>query len=169
MSARTSAYNAGLMTRSSSSSAQLQLFEAQDVARTWNVRVSRRARRLSVRVYPGGHVEVVVPPHASPSAVERFVGTHRRWIDERVADLSSVNGVAAESRPSCIRLAAIDRTYTVEYHTTPSPEVRVSQSPDNMLIVQGAVDNQAKVGKALREWLMTLAEIELGASVRDLA
>ena len=157
------------MTRSTSSSAQLQLFEAQELTRTWNVRVSRRARRLSVRVYPGGRVEVVVPPHASPSAVERFVGTHRRWIDERVADLSAVQGVAAESRPSCIRLAAIERTYTVEYHRTQSSDVRIHSSPDNVLIVQGAIDSEAKVAKALRDWLMTLAEIELGASVHEIA
>ena len=43
-----------------STSAQLQLFEPRDTVSGWNVRVSRRARRLSVRVYPGGQVEVVV-------------------------------------------------------------------------------------------------------------
>jgi predicted metal-dependent hydrolase len=163
------AYNAALMNRSSSSSAQLQLFEAQTVNPDWNVRVSRRARRLSVRVYPGGRVEVVVPPHASATAVERFVGTHRRWIDERVADLSSINGVTAEIRPASIRLDAIDRSYSIEYHRTTSSDVRVSQSPQNVLVVYGATDHEGKVACALRDWVMTLAEIEFGASVRELA
>ncbi len=48
-------------------SAQLQLFESRDSSsERWTVRVSRRARRMSVRVYPGGRVEVVVPPGVPP-------------------------------------------------------------------------------------------------------
>ena len=70
-------------------SSQLQLFESRERADRWTVRVSRRARRLSVRVYPGGRVEVVVPPGASPATVQRFVGTHRQWIHRRVEDLST--------------------------------------------------------------------------------
>src|SRR5262245_55654582 len=116
------------MSRTSSSSAQLQLFEAQDVAQTWSVRVSRRARRLSVRVYPGGRVEVVVPPGASAITVERFVGTHRSWIDDRVADLSTVSGAGAELRPAQIRLAALGRCFDVEYRRTPAADVCVIES-----------------------------------------
>ena len=43
-------------------SAQLQLVQSRESSERWTVRVSRRARRMSVRVYPGGRVEVVVPP-----------------------------------------------------------------------------------------------------------
>src|SRR5688500_20289576 len=86
-------------------SAQLQLFESREATPNWTVRVSRRARRLSVRVYPGGRVEIVVPPSVSAAAVQRFVGSHRDWIEERVTDLSSVAGVTVETRPSRIELA----------------------------------------------------------------
>ena len=72
---------------------QLQLFDSRSLADRWTVRVSGRARRLSVRVYPGGRVEVVVPPGASPAAVQKFVGTHRQWIHRRVADLSTAAAV----------------------------------------------------------------------------
>ena len=47
------------------------------------VRVSRRARRLSVRVYPDARVEVVVPPRARAREVELFVNAHRQWIDDK--------------------------------------------------------------------------------------
>ncbi|HKE97213.1 MAG TPA: SprT family zinc-dependent metalloprotease [Povalibacter sp.] len=156
------------MARTSSSSAQLQLFEAQDVAQAWNVRVSRRARRLSVRVYPGGRVEVVVPPGASPVTVERFVGTHRHWIHERIADLSAVSGMAAEVRPSEIRLPGIDRTYVVEYRAA-GAAVSVTPGLGNALIVAGAIDNEQRVARALRQWLMDLAHSELDRQVRELA
>lgn len=148
------------MNRNASSSAQLQLFEAQDVAPRWNVRVSRRARRLSVRVYPGGRVEVVVPPGASAVTVERFVGTHRRWIHERVADLSTVTPLAAEARPSVLKLAGIAHEYSVEYRRTNAGDVRVTDNAGGVL-VYGAVDDEHRVARALRDWLMTLAESAL--------
>lgn len=148
--------------------AQLQLFESRDVTHRWNVRVSRRARRLSVRVYPGGRVEVVVPPGASPVTVERFVGTHRQWIDERVADLSAISTVATEVRPASVQLSAIGRRYSVQYLRTASPEIRVDMAADS-LRVTGAVDNDQRVAKALRRWLMTLAQTELGREVAQIA
>lgn len=52
----------------------------------WRVRPSNRARRLAVRVLPGGVVEIVVPRGTRPRAVEQFVLRHRRWI-ERTLDL----------------------------------------------------------------------------------
>jgi predicted metal-dependent hydrolase len=147
------------MSRNASSSAQLPLFEAQEVTPRWNVRVSRRARRLSVRVYPGGRVEVVVPPGATAVTVERFVGTHRRWIHERVADLSTVTPLAAESRPSVLRLTAIGHEYRIDYRRTDASDVRISTADDRVL-VSGAIDDEQHVIGALREWLMTLAESE---------
>jgi predicted metal-dependent hydrolase len=118
-------------------SAQLSLFEARDTSQTWTVRVSRKARRLSVRVYPGGKVEVVVPPGASPAIVQRFVGTHRAWIDERVSDLSTAAPWANQLRPSEIYLPSIDRRYRVEYHSSPDPLAVHVVEPDSRLIVHG--------------------------------
>ena len=95
-------------------SPQLQLFDARGAADRWTVRVSRRARRLSVRVYPGGRVEVVVPPGASPAAVQKFIGTHRQWIHRRVEDLSTAAAVD-DSASASIKLPAIGRHFAVEY------------------------------------------------------
>jgi hypothetical protein len=62
---------------------QLPLWSARDASPGWNVRISRRARRLSMRVFPGGRVEVVVPPGVGIPAVERFVARHRDWAERR--------------------------------------------------------------------------------------
>lgn len=145
-------------------SAQLQLFESREATPHWTVRVSRRARRLSVRVYPGGRVEIVVPPGASAAAVQRFVGAHREWIEERVTDLSTVAGVTLERRPSRIELAAIDRSYAVNYQLLPGRTTR-AVAHDRELTVLGKDDDRA-IGEALRNWLFDLAEYELN---RELA
>ncbi|HSA24085.1 MAG TPA: hypothetical protein P5076_21675, partial [Myxococcota bacterium] len=47
---------------------QLGLWPSRDTASGWQVRISRRARRLSMRVSPGGRVEVTVEelkPHGA--------------------------------------------------------------------------------------------------------
>ena len=41
---------------------QLPLFAARETHDAWTVRISPRAQRLSVRVYPAGRVEVVEQP-----------------------------------------------------------------------------------------------------------
>lgn len=144
--------------------AQLQLFESRDAER-WNVRVSRRARRLSVRVYPGGRVEVVVPPGASPVAIERFVGTHRQWIEERVADLSALSTTSHQARPTSIELPAIGRKFIVEYRPNPASadaRVRLTVAGEGWLVVSGRLDDEQCIAKALRTWLLGLAQVELG-------
>jgi predicted metal-dependent hydrolase len=147
----------------------MQLFEARDPAQPWHVRISRRARRLSVRVYPGGRVEVVVPPGASAAVVERFVGTHRRWIDDRVADLSSISGITRDTLPDTISLAALQRRYPVDYRRTASSDIRAVVVAPDTLIVAGTLDNEQRVARTLQHWLMNFAHTELSRLVAEIA
>lgn len=151
-------------------SAQLQLFESREAnppAQQWTVRVSRRARRLSVRVYPGGRVEIVVPPGASAATVQRFVGTHRAWIEERVTDLSVVAGVTVETKPTRIELPAIQRSYEVRYRPS-SARGASAAAADGVLTVAGNTDEPA-IARALRNWLFDLAEYELARELSKTA
>lgn len=148
--------------------AQLQLFESRAATQRWNVRVSRRARRLSVRVYPGGSVEVVVPPGASPLTIERFVGTHRQWIEDRVADLSTVSNAVDQTRPASIDLPGLGRKYLIQYRsTTRDARVRVTFAGEGWLLVSGDLGNEQRIAKALRVWLMNLAQRELGRELEQ--
>jgi len=149
-------------------SSQLQLFESREATPDWTVRVSRRARRLSVRVYPGGRVEIVVPPGASAATVQRFVGLHREWIEERVTDLSAVAGVTIETRPTQIELPAIHRRYEVQYRPTPSRTTTAAAIGDSVLTLSGAMDDRS-IGVALRNWLFDLAEYELARELARIA
>jgi predicted metal-dependent hydrolase len=150
-------------------SPQLQLFDSRSAADRWTVRTSKRARRLSVRVYPGGKVEVVVPPGASPAAVQKFVGVHRQWIDRRVEDLSTAAPAAAETRPASIKLPAIDRHYAVEYRHSAERSARVRVVSENLLLVQGPLHNDRTINSALQRWLSALAQQELGRELAAVA
>ncbi|HEY8537363.1 MAG TPA: SprT family zinc-dependent metalloprotease [Steroidobacteraceae bacterium] len=150
-------------------SAQLQLFESKEATPHWTVRVSRRARRLSVRVYPGGRVEIVVPPGASAGTVQRFVGAHREWIAARIADLSAMPGATTELRPSRIELPAVHRSYAVEYRPSPSRTTHAMVVDGSVLAVVGNTSDTRLVGQALRNWLFDLAEFELGRELASVA
>jgi predicted metal-dependent hydrolase len=148
-------------------SAQLQLFESRDESARWTVRVSPRARRLSVRVYPGGRVEVVVPPGASAATVQRFVGTHRQWIDRRIEDLSS-GGVVEGGPPAAVRLPAIGRHYAVDYEHGAS-RVWVDETDPARLRVRAPLHDERAIARVLRQWLVELAHDELGRELARLA
>ena len=153
-------------------SVQLRLFETANISAAWHVRISRRARRLSVRVYPGGRVEVVVPPGASAIAVQRFVGTHRAWIDRRVADLSAANGPLSQLRPTSIELSAINRRFLVDYEAAPTGSepgtVRARLVGEGCLLVSGAIEDGRAVARALQRWLQEVAQTELGRELASL-
>jgi len=149
-------------------SPQLQLFDSRGGSERWTVRVSGRARRLSVRVYPGGRVEVVVPPGASAAAVQKFVGTHRQWIHRRIQDLSTAAGVVDDSRPETIHLPAIARRYTVEYEHRPGRSADVSVRDGNLLVT-GPLHNDRAILVALRRWLAQVADVELTRQLCEVA
>jgi predicted metal-dependent hydrolase len=130
--------------------------------------VSGRARRLSVRVYPGGKVEVVVPPGASPAAVQKFIGTHRQWIHRRVEDLSTA-ATADGSRPVSIKLPAIGRHYAVEYEYAAGATACVRVAGEGVLVVRGPLHNDRAIAAALRDWLGELAREQLGSELAKVA
>src|SRR5512138_912322 len=123
---------------------QMPLWAPQDASPGWHVRISRRARRLSMRVFPGGRVEVVVPPGIGVPAVERFVARHREWAERRARELALHAPSAAELRPERIELALIGRHWNVEY--LPARRNRVLDLGDGTLRVALARDDLAEIG-----------------------
>jgi predicted metal-dependent hydrolase len=150
-------------------SAQLQLFESRESSDRWTVRVSRRARRMSVRVYPGGRVEVVVPPGVPSTTVQRFVGTHSQWISRRVEDLTAAGPSLNAGPPTEIHAAAIGRSFTVQYEHTRSTSIRPQLFTGDLLRIFGPIHDEAAIATALREWLSDLAYDELGAQLAVVA
>lgn len=93
---------------------QLSLFDVPTAEPVWEVRVSGRTRRLTVRVYPGGRVEIVVPPRTSPRAIESFVARHRRWIDGKVEEFRA-RLPAARTLPPRITFPATGEGFSCEW------------------------------------------------------
>jgi len=148
------------------SSSQLSLFSTSEDVQAWNVRISQRARRLSVRVYPAGRVEVIVPRSTSAWKVQQFVSRHREWIDERVRE-SSVQAIPV-TPPQEILLAAIERQVRVESsHTEQTARLRAIS--DQHIQMRGQLDTPASWSRVVNRWLMKVAEQEFSRRLRQLA
>jgi predicted metal-dependent hydrolase len=148
-------------------SSQLPLWTDREAVSAWNVRISRRARRMAIRVFPGGRVEVVVPAGAGLPAVERFVARHRDWAERRAHELRQSAPVAADRQPSQVRLELLGREWSVEYAA--GTRRQVTDIDGTRLRVQLPQLSERQVAQALIPWLTRLASHELSQRLRQLA
>jgi predicted metal-dependent hydrolase len=140
---------------------QLPLWSPREAEPGWHVRISRRARRLSMRIFPGGRVEVVVPPGVGIPAIERFVTRHRDWAVRRVREYSHPVPQHSGPRPASIELALPDRRWDVQYEE--GRRSKVLDRGDGVLTVRTSDPGHRHVSAALLRWLSAAAAMELGA------
>jgi hypothetical protein len=133
----------------------------------WRVRPSERARRLAVRVLPGGLVEVVVPPGTRPRTVQLFVARHRRWIEHKVEQYRPLDAAASDRLPERIRFAANGQRFELSYEQG-AGSVRLLARGD-ALLVRGDVTRAALVRHLLQRFTMRMAHEILGPRLADLA
>jgi predicted metal-dependent hydrolase len=135
--------------------AQLSLFETRAAAADFEVRVSRRARRLAIRVFPHGRVEVVVPVRTPAAEVAAFVASHRSWIDRTLAAME-VSGPAAELElPDRIVFTAVDEAWDVEHRSGNRVRLTNSVAPAGGRVRLSAPDRKdGAARRRLRSWVV---------------
>jgi predicted metal-dependent hydrolase len=138
---------------------QMPLFAPRDASPGWNVRISRRARRLSMRVFPGGRVEVVVPPGTGLPAIEKFVARHREWAERRAREFELLAPAGGQRCPQRIDLALSGQGWAVEFE--PARRATVLDRSDGVLRVRAPDDTARSVGPPLLRWLAGVAAHEL--------
>lgn len=146
---------------------QLSLWSDREVGTAWNVRISRRARRMSMRVFPGGRVEVVVPPGAGVPAIERFVARHRDWAERRSRELLRLAPKAADRQPTRIEMELLGRAWQVDYVL--GRRVRAEETGHDRLRVHTPRLTDRHASHALVPWLAQLATHELRARLEPLS
>ncbi len=124
----------------------------------YTVRISARARRISLRVSAQG-VEVVLPRGADPALAARAVRDGRQWIARQQARLGP-QIEAARRLPQLIELAAIGERWPLDYHRSDGP-LRLRET-GGTLVLRGDCQPQA-VARCLRRWLIGRARQPLAA------
>ncbi len=133
----------------------------------WRVRASERARRLAVRVLPGGFVEIVVPRGTRPRAVEQFVSRHRRWIERTLDQYRPAGSAASSQLPERLHFAATGRSYDLRYAGgTGAPKLALGE---HAITITGAADRPARLRHALQRFTMREAHVALGPWLAQLS
>ena len=135
---------------------QLSLWSGDETGATLNVRESARARRLSVRVFRTGRVEVIKPRRASRAAVALFIDQHRGWIEQKRREALK-NAVPPQPfPPSRIELAFCDESWRVHL-AGGSGRPRVRTDVPGVLSIHGYESDGRQTRDALRRWLLKRA------------
>ena len=155
----------------SATARQLQLFlpEKPGTVPGFSVRKSNRAKRLSIKVYPRGRVEVVVPRRTSARAVREFVEDNRDWIDRAKKSFAEHFSPSAFVLPDVVALPAIDRKIIVRYQPDATVDGVRHRFGHGILRLTGNVGDEEKCVKALQRWLSGTARKEFGPRLQSLA
>ena len=149
----------------------LDTLDQEDAGDRPRVRVSRRARRLSIRVYPDARVEVVAPPSARPRDIENFVAAHREWIDGKRAQALRNRPSPQPFPPPGLELRCTQEHFRLQLaggSGAPRVSAMPATGPDRVLKLAGAAGGRAS-RKALRAWLMRAARERLEPRVAAVA
>lgn len=125
---------------------------------SYQIRISRRARHVSLRMSLRSGLEVVVPRAYDLRKVPAILESKRNWIEtvkQRFEKLPRPEPV--EMRPKEIVLTALSEIWHVEYAKTKRCSVVVRELKINQLLLSGNIDSELACRRALRKWLLRKA------------
>lgn len=135
------------------------------------VRQSARARHLSIKVYPRGRVEVIVPRRTGPAEVQRFVAENRDWISRARASFACRHDSLSDALPSQINLPAIGKSIQVRYLADDRADhgsVRYRQA-GSVLVLRGNTADHGLCTAAIKRWLAEVARQEFAVQLLALS
>lgn len=153
-------------------SPQLSLFPEHDepgIEPGFDVRESARARRLSIKVFPRGRVEVVVPRRTRPKDVESFVTENREWIRRARQSFALRHPLESFRLPETIELRGLQQTVTARYEQqTGASTVRLRASGPG-IVLSGRINDEKRCVLALKRWLAATARKHFDPWLRSLS
>lgn len=133
------------------------------------VRENSRARRLSIKVFPRGRVEVVVPRRTRPDVVQAFVREHQDWIRQARASFATLHPPEPFRLPAVVELPAIGRRFSIRYERPLAGKSVRYRSHANSVVLSGRTDDDTLCVAALRRWLAGIARQEFATRLLALS
>lgn len=143
----------------------MPLWSEQDAA--WSVRESARARRMVVRVFHSGRVEVVVPVRTPPPLIATFLERHRQWIERKRAEARRTAVAPGPFPPERIELPACAERWRV--HLAGGLGRPRLVSGGGLISVSGDAADRAALRQALLHWLLERAREALEPALAECA
>ena len=147
--------------------AQFELLEASRAdIRGIEVRESRRARRLGLKVHPWGRVEVVVPHGTPVHRVRRFVHDNQDWIERTRRIMGSDEPAATDTVPEHVAFPLTGERFSISWRSASTDRGASTRRKSDRIEIRGSED-AALAG--LRRWLLAHARQRLSPMLATLA
>jgi predicted metal-dependent hydrolase len=137
----------------------------------YTVRVSKRARRLTLRITRRSGLEVVTPPGVDKRVIEAAVASRREWVARTMARLG---GFCEDGRPEAcplpeaLELRALGMTVELACVERDGELSLRSMGPDRLLL-RGPLGDREDVRRLLAARLRELAKTSFTPRVHELA
>ena len=135
----------------------------------FSVRESKRARRLSIKVFPRGRVEVVVPKRTPARDVRAFVDEHREWIEKSRQSYAKILPPEPFMLPNVVELPAIGMRYRVRYERQSDAKSVRFRNKSNVVVLSGRTGDDKLCVAALKRWLASVAKKEFAPRLKALS
>ena len=155
-----------------SAAKQLPLFsevDEPDSVSGFSVRESSRAKRLLIKVFPRGRVEVVVPRRTRPADVREFVESQRDWVRKAREQFAAEHTPEPFALPENVRLRGIERQFTVKYLPQDGASSVKFRAKGDTVILSGRISDEKLCVAALKRWLTSLAKAEYAPRLRSIS
>ncbi|MBF2088028.1 MAG: M48 family metallopeptidase [Synechococcales cyanobacterium K44_A2020_017] len=129
---------------------------------SYQIRESRRAKYVNIKVSPHGSVEVVVPPNFDRHHLSEILAKRQGWITKTLNRLQAERlALSLESDDPCpteIHFRSVDHHWSVQYCHQASHAITLAMTGDRALTLTGPIDDIALCQQALRAWLRQQAK-----------
>lgn len=140
-----------------------------DLISDFSIRKSNRAKRLSIKVFPRGQVEVVVPKRTSVSDIRKFIDSHRGWIEQTRQRFAADYPPEPFRLPDTVQLNGIRQQFEVLYQFNEGAKTVKFRVKDNSLLLTGKTNEEGLCVAALKRWLTVLARTEYAPILTSLS
>jgi len=147
--------------------AQLPLWHGASETPVAQLRHSRRARRVAVRIDATGRVELVVPRGVSENRARAFLASRAEWITRHLQRRRQLAKPVQPFPPAGIELTALGERWHL-FLAGGVGRFKISERVPGMLHVHGCGPD-AQLQRQLIRWLAQRAQVALMPQLQDLA
>jgi predicted metal-dependent hydrolase len=146
-------------------------------SQSYRVRVSTRAKHVSIKVSHLGEVEIVVPQGFDMQKVPEILRKREDWIaktTQRIAAerrslshglITPLESPSSSTFPEQLSLRSLLEDWTIQYQHSDETQITFTPTPTHQLLIRGDV-NASNYSYALQFWLKRKAEVQLTAWLR---
>lgn len=139
----------------------------------YTVRVSQRARNVSIHVSHQGEVEVVIPKGFDPKRVPEIIERRQSWVlrtqQKLAASRETVVPETTDQLPQQIQLRSLPEDWTVTYRPASDSRIVASHIGQQRLQLHGATHSVETCQAVLQRWLNRKAQLHFEPWLRQVS